>query len=250
MRKFGLIGFPLSHSFSQGYFNQKFTNEGIGDAEYKNYPIDSIDRFTELVKNNPDFAGLNVTIPYKEQVIPFLDELDSVAREVEAINTIRFEKDASGKTILKGYNTDVFGFSETIKRNLQNHHKKALILGTGGASKAVQWVLNSLGLHCEYISRNASNSVFKTYAELTTNDIADFTVIVNTTPLGMYPNVDAYPPIPYEGITGKHILYDLIYNPQETVFLAKGKNRGAITINGLEMLHLQAEKAWEIWNNK
>ncbi|MDP4210905.1 MAG: shikimate dehydrogenase [Bacteroidota bacterium] len=248
MRRFGLIGYPLTHSFSAGFFTKKFADENIKDAVYQNFPLETIGQFESLLMLHPDLSGLNVTIPYKETIIPYLNELDKVASEIEAVNTIKFIKDENGKTILKGFNTDAYGFESTISPYLQCCHRKALILGTGGASKAVLYVLNKQGMHCDYISRTPSDSVFKTYAELNADDLQDYHVIVNTTPLGMHPNVDNCPPIPYEGITSSHILYDLIYNPEETLFLAKGKAQGATTINGLEMLHRQAEKSWEIWN--
>lgn len=249
MRRFGLIGFPLSHSFSQGYFTQKFKKENISDAVYENFPLENIDDFEKLLKNHPDLVGLNVTIPYKEKIIPYLQDLSKVAREIEAVNTIKFEKDSEGKLKLTGYNTDSHGFEMTIKPYLECHHKKALILGTGGASKAIVHVLHKLGLQCFYVSRNPGEHIFKTYKELTADDVAEFKVIVNTSPVGMYPNEHEYPDIPYAGIGSQHIIYDLIYNPEETIFLSNAKEKGAIAINGLEMLHLQAEKAWEIWNS-
>lgn len=249
MRTFGLIGYPLSHSFSQGYFAKKFSTENITDAEYKNFPIENINQFPELVKENPGLCGLNVTIPYKREIIPFLDGMDKTAREVNAVNTIKFERDANDKIKLIGYNTDVYGFEQTIKPYLTCAHRKALILGTGGASKAVEYVFGKLGLQCFYVSRKMGERIFKSYDQLTIEDLVDFHVIVNTSPVGMYPKVDDCPLIPYQGITATHVLYDLIYNPEETLFLKRGRENGAKTINGLEMLHLQAEKAWKIWNS-
>ena len=249
MKTYGLIGFPLTHSFSAGYFAQKFKNENIRDMEYRNFPLSDISQFENLVKETPGLVGLNVTIPYKEKVIPFLHELDKTAKEVNAVNTIKFIQNYDGELILKGYNTDVFGFEQTIQPYLECCHRKALILGTGGASKAVEFVLRKHGLHCFYISRHEGEDIFKTYGELTGDDLLDFHIIVNTTPLGMFPKTEECPPIPYDGITDKHILFDLIYNPEETLFLSKGKTKGAKIINGLEMLHQQAEKAWQIWNS-
>jgi shikimate dehydrogenase len=249
MKQYGLIGFPLSHSFSAGYFAQKFADEHISDAVYENFPLDTIQQFDELLKKYPNLSGLNVTIPYKEQIIPYLHELDKAAREVEAVNTIKFIE-ADGKIILKGYNTDIYGFETSISPYLSTSSRKALILGTGGASKAVYYVLHKRGIYCDYISRSATRQhVLKTYEELTADDLQDYQVIINTTPLGMYPNTVECPPLPYEGITSGHILFDLIYNPSETLFLSKGKTQGAITVNGLEMLRLQAEKSWKIWNS-
>jgi shikimate dehydrogenase len=247
MKRYGLIGFPLTHSFSAGYFTKKFADENVTGVVYENFPLDSILHFEGLLKKHPDLAGLNVTIPYKEQIIPYLHELDKIAREIEAVNTIKFIE-TDGKITLKGYNTDVHGFETSISPYLSTTSRKALILGTGGASKAVYYVLHKRGIYCDYISRSASDRVFKTYSELTADDLQDYQVIVNTTPLGMHPKTGECPPLPYEGITSGHILFDLIYNPSETLFLSKGKAGGAITVNGLEMLHLQAEKAWQIWN--
>ncbi|HEX2933850.1 MAG TPA: shikimate dehydrogenase [Bacteroidales bacterium] len=249
MRTFGLIGYPLSHSFSQGYFTKKFSNENIADAEYKNFPIEKIAQFPELIQANPGLCGLNVTIPYKREIIPFLDGLDKTARQVNAVNTIKFVRDDNDKLKLIGYNTDIYGFELTINPHLTRAHKKVLILGTGGASNAVEYVLRKLGLQCFYVSRKMGERIFKSYDQLTNEDLEDFQVIINTSPVGMYPKVDDCPLIPYEGITASHVMYDLIYNPEATLFLKKGREHGAQTINGLEMLHLQAEKAWKIWNS-
>lgn len=249
MRVFGLIGYPLSHSFSQGYFTKKFSSENIADTEYRNFPLETIAQFPELISANPGLCGLNVTIPYKREIIPYLDGLDKTAREVNAVNTIKFERDDNGKVNLIGYNTDVYGFEQTIKPYLNCSDKNALILGTGGASKAVEYVLHKLGLQCFYVSRKQGDKIYKSYDQLTMEDMMDFQVIVNTSPVGMYPKVDDCPLLPYEGITATHVLYDLIYNPEETLFLKKGREHGAKISNGLQMLHLQAEKAWKIWNS-
>jgi len=247
MRRFGLIGYPLTHSFSEGYFSAKFNRENIQDAVYQNFPIENISDFENLIKKHSDLVGLNVTIPYKEKAIPFLHKLDKTAQDIGAVNTIKITKE-NHKTILTGYNTDVYGFEASVKPYLECCHKKALILGTGGAAKSVNYVLHKLGLQCFTISRNTGDNVFKTYNELTAEDISEFHIIVNTTPIGMYPKINEFPDIAYEGLGANHVAFDLIYNPEETLFLSKAKAKGAKTKNGLEMLHLQAEKAWEIWN--
>lgn len=245
---FGLIGYPLTHSFSAKYFADKFEKENIVNHSYDNFEIPSIEDFPSIIKNNPDLVGLNVTIPYKEQILPFLDELDDEAREIGAVNTIRIIK-RDGKTILKGYNTDIYGFRETLKPLLQQNHYKALILGTGGAAKAVEYVLKKIGLEVLYVSRNPASANEVAYSDLNQEALRNYPVIINSTPLGMYPKVDVCPAIPYEYITKSNLLYDLIYNPSETLFMKKGVEKGANTQNGLGMLKLQAEKAWEIWNS-
>jgi shikimate dehydrogenase len=249
MKKYGLIGFPLTHSFSSGYFTRKFTEANISDAVYENFPIESVGDFENLIQTQPDLIGLNVTIPYKEKIIPYLDELDKTAKEIDAVNTIKFITNSDGRRILKGYNTDVYGFESAIRPYLKSTREKALILGTGGSSKAVVFILRKLGISCDYVSRKSADPIFKTYEELTSDDLQDYQLIINTTPLGMFPKTDECPRIPYSGITSKHVLFDLIYNPAETLFLARGKAQGAVTMNGLKMLHLQAEKSWEIWNS-
>lgn len=246
MQKYGLIGYPLKHSFSIGYFNEKFKAENI-DAEYVNFEIPTINDFMQVIEENPDLCGLNVTIPYKEQVIPFLDELDKDTAKIGAVNVIKLVRLPKGKVKLVGYNSDIIGFTQSIEPLLQSHHKKALILGTGGASKAVYHGLNNLGIESTFVSRTKKNNKFLTYEELTPEVMASHTVIVNTTPVGMFPKVDFCPNIPYEQLTSDHLLYDLLYNPNETLFMKKGQAQGAITKNGLEMLLLQAFAAWEIW---
>jgi len=248
MPKFGLIGYPLGHSFSQKYFTAKFKSENIPDAEYLNFPISQIDQFPLLVQNNDDLIGLNATIPYKERVIPYLNELDDVAAKIGAVNTIKIVRNR-GETKLIGYNTDYFGFEQSLKPHLKKHHQKSLILGTGGASKAVAYVFESLGIQYNYVSRKPASDCIYSYQQLTSELIREYHIIVNTSPLGMYPKVDEYPSIPYNSLTKDHILYDLIYNPEKTMFLQKGEKAGSVVINGLPMLHLQAEKAWEIWNS-
>lgn len=247
MQKYGLIGYPLGHSFSKGYFNEKFQAENI-DAEYVNFEIPSINDFMEVIEENPNLCGLNVTIPYKEQVIPFLDELDKDTAKIGAVNVIKIVRQPKGKVKLIGCNSDIIGFTQSIQPLLKPHHKKALILGTGGASKAVLRGLENLGLATKFVSRTKKTDDVLTYGELTPEVMAEYTVIVNCTPVGMYPKVDVCPDIPYECLTPNHLLYDLLYNPNETLFMKKGEERGAVTKNGLEMLLLQAFAAWEIWH--
>ena len=247
MQKYGVIGYPLKHSFSIGYFNEKFKSEAI-DAEYINFEIPSINDFMEVIEENPQLQGLNVTIPYKEKVIDFLDELDKDTIEIGAVNVIKIIRLPKGKTKLVGYNSDIIGFMQSIEPLLKPHHQKALILGTGGASKAIFHGLKKLGITSTFVSRTKSNDEVLTYGELTTKVIQEHTVIVNCTPVGMYPNEDKYPQIPYELLSPQHLLYDLIYNPDQTLFLRKGAIQGATVKNGLEMLLLQAFAAWEIWN--
>lgn len=248
MRKYGLLGYPLTHSFSKRYFTEKFENEKI-DSTYENFEIDNISKFPEIIKNNPEIVGLNVTIPYKEQVIPFLNDLNESAREIKAVNTIVVKR-TGDEVYLKGYNTDTYGFETSLKPFLKEHHKKALILGTGGASKALKYVLTKLGIG--YIS--ASIEELKEneirYEEIDEKMMAERTLIINATPLGTYPKVDTFPNIPYQFITEKHLLFDLVYNPEVSVFLQNGKEKGATIKNGYEMLLLQAIKSYEIWNTK
>jgi len=243
VRQFGLIGFPLSHSFSKGYFANQFLIKNILDAEYENYPIESINLLTSLWESHPDLKGLNVTIPYKKLVIPFLQHPSSVVQSIQACNCIRLYEGA-----LYGYNTDVIGFEQSLLPYLQSHHQKALILGTGGAAAAVAWVLKKLGIAYQFVSRTASEGCIA-YAALSPEIIADHTLLINTSPVGTFPNVNEAPNLPYDAITTKHHLYDLVYNPAETKFLALGAAQGATTQNGLEMLHLQADASWEIWNS-
>lgn len=244
MRQFGLIGFPLSHSFSKGYFSNYFSTENILDTQYENYPIESIDLFKSLWENNPSLQGLNVTIPYKKLVIPFLQHPSSVVQSIQACNCIRLYDGA-----LYGYNTDVIGFEKSLLPSLKPHHQKALIFGTGGAATAVAWVLKKLGIAYQLVSRTASEGCIA-YESLSPEVIEAHTLLIQTSPVGMYPNVDEAPNLPYEAITSKHHLYDLIYNPAETKFLTMGAAQGATTQNGLEMLHLQADASWEIWNSE
>ncbi len=252
MRQFGLIGYPLSHSFSQKFFTEKFLQENIVNAKYDNFPIPSMESFAGLWKENPNLEGLNVTIPYKKEVIPFLQHSSAVVQEIHACNCIRkFNNE------LYGYNTDVIGFEKSLLPFLKPHHTQALILGTGGASAAVQWVLQKLNIQFQLVSRNTNtieaNTEMKaslSYDQLAASVIESHTLIINTSPLGMYPNVNEAPPIAYEGITAQHHLYDLVYNPIETLFMKNGLAKGATVQNGLAMLHIQAEESWAIWNAK
>lgn len=242
---YGLIGFPLIHSFSQNYFNQKFEAEGI-KARYLNFELPDIGDFMEVVSEYPTLAGLNVTIPYKEQVIPYLNELDEDAAKIGAVNVIKIIRN-KGSLKFKGYNSDIIGFTDSISPLLNERRKKALVLGTGGASKAVVRGLENLGITATLVSRSARDGVI-TYEELTPEVMAENLIIVNTTPLGMYPHVEECPDIPYDCLTKEHLCYDLLYNPDVTMFMRKAKEYGAETKNGLEMLLLQAFAAWNIWN--
>lgn len=247
MDKYGLIGYPLKHSFSIVYFNEKFKAENI-DAEYVNFEIPRIEEFMEVVEENPNLCGLNVTIPYKEQVIPYLDELDKDTAKIGAVNVIKIIHQPKGETKLVGYNSDIIGFTRSIEPLLTPVHTHALILGTGGASKAIHRGLENLGVKATFVSRTKKNDEVLTYRELTPEVMRQYKVIVNCTPVGMYPKVDECPDIPYDLLTPEHLLYDLLYNPDETLFMKKGRAQGATVKNGLEMLLLQAFAAWEIWH--
>jgi shikimate dehydrogenase len=243
MKQFGIIGYPLTISFSKNYFSEKFEREQMA-AVYDLFPLTAINLFPKLIADI-HFAGMNVTIPYKQEVIPYLDQLDDTAREIGAVNVIKFIR--QGKTQqTRGYNSDAIGFNKTLDGLLQTQHTKALILGTGGASKAVAYVLKKRDIDYTYVSRRKTTDNLS-YDELTEEIISDHLFIINTTPLGMYP-VDACAPIPFEFIGNKHLLYDLIYKPEKTLFLAKGEEKGAIIKNGMDMLWAQAEAAWNIWN--
>ena len=248
MDKYGLIGYPLGHSFSISYFNQKFADEGI-NAKYENFEISSIDQLQEILDTTPNLKGLNVTIPYKEKVIEFLDNITPEAQAIGAVNVIRVKHE--GKNIrLKGYNSDVIGFTQSIEPMLDKKwHKKALILGTGGASKAINYGLKSLGLETVFVSRYERPGTIQ-YESITPEVVKEYNVIINCTPLGMYPRTDECPKLPYEAMDYHTILYDLIYNPDETLFMKLGRERGAEVKNGLEMLLLQAFASWEFWHEK
>ena len=248
MKKYGLLGYPLSHSFSKGYFTEKFRKESI-DAVYENFALPSITEFPSLILSEPLLAGLNVTIPYKQAVIPYLDALTPEAEAIGAVNVIRVER--SSETRLIGYNSDVIGFRESIcplVLALGAGPLKALVLGTGGASKAILYALKQLGIETLLVSRKPAPGQI-TYDDLTAAHYKEFRMIVNTTPLGMSPNVDTCPPIDYAQLGSEHLLFDVVYNPDTTLFLQKGETQGARIKNGLEMLHLQAEAAWDIWNS-
>ena len=248
MEKYGLLGYPLEHSFSKKYFNRKFESEHI-DAQYVNFEISTIRDLKNIVKENPDLHGLNVTLPYKTAVIPLLDDIDEDARLIGAVNVIAFCKGAFGRRKLKGYNSDILGFRQSIEPMLNETHRKALILGTGGASKAVFLGLKQMGIASTLVSRTAKDFCI-TYEEISPKTLEQYTVIVNTTPVGMFPHINDCPNIPYPLLTPRHLLYDLLYNPNETLFMKKGKAQGATVKNGLEMLLLQAFASWEIWHRK
>jgi shikimate dehydrogenase len=244
MRRFGLIGFPLSHSFSPGYFSRKFHNEGISGCSYEAFPITSIGELPSVLHANPDLEGLNVTIPYKKDVVSFLTYSSEAVKQTGACNCIKIVN-----KILKGYNTDVIGFKKSLLPKLTSAHKKALILGTGGAAAAVEFVLKELGIEFLFVSRNSVKAEKKlTYEQVNSDVLDEYKLIVNTTPLGMYPNIHQCPDIPYHKLTKEHYLFDLVYNPEQTLFLKKGIENGAMTKNGSDMLIIQAEESWKIWN--
>ncbi|MDJ1504660.1 shikimate dehydrogenase [Xanthocytophaga agilis] len=254
MRIFGLIGYPLGHSFSKKYFTEKFAKEHITDASYELFPLEDIKLLPGLISSQPNLRGLNVTIPYKEQVIPYLTSIDPAAKRIGAVNVIKIAPDGS----TTGYNSDYFGFKFTLEGFLNGNYisegkslrkLKALILGTGGASKAVKIALDDMDIENVYISRRPGENIFG-YDDLTEKIVGKYLLIINTTPLGMYPEVDVFPPLPYEWLTGDHLLYDLVYNPEQTIFLQKGSKQGAKTFGGLPMLYAQAEKSWDIWTTK
>ena len=276
MTTYGLIGYPLGHSFSRKFFTEKFEKEGI-DAQYLNFEIPSIEEFPEIIKNNPELRGLNVTIPYKQQVMQYLDDISEEAKAIGAVNVVRIERPSPqpspimGRETMRnagnkpdglpikgdmseglrgsliGYNSDVIGFVESIRPLLKPHHKKALILGTGGASKAIRYGLEEkLGMKTLFVSRSAREGMI-TYEEVTAEVLKEYEVIVNCSPVGMYPHVDECPALPYEAMNENNLLYDLVYNPLETLFMKKGAEQGATVKNGLEMLHLQAIASWKFW---
>ncbi len=245
MDKYGLIGERLGHSFSKNFFNEKFENEHV-DAQYLNFEIPDIGELKAVLDTNPELKGLNVTIPYKQQIIPYLNDITKEAKEIDAVNVVKVTR-KKGKIYLKGYNSDVIGFRDSIKPLLEPCHTKALILGTGGASKAVAYGLKTLGLEYQLVSRNRKDGCI-TYDDITPETVDEYKVIVNCTPLGMYPNFETCPALPYSALNSRNLLYDLVYNPDETLFLSKGRQQGAITKNGLEMLLLQAYASWEFWN--
>ena len=246
MKKYGLVGYPLGHSFSMGYFNEKFKNEAI-NAVYENFEIPDIQDITTVIGSNPDLAGFNVTIPYKEKVMDYLDYIAPEAAEIGAVNVVKVTHNGE-RAVLKGFNSDVVGFVNSIKPLLRPLHKKALVLGTGGASKAVEYGLRKLGLETIKVSRTEKDNTI-TYGQVTPELLSEYKVIVNCTPCGMAPHFDECLNLPYDSIDDSFLLYDLIYNPEETLFLRKGKEKDATVKNGLEMLLLQAEEGWNIWNS-
>lgn len=248
MRTFGLIGYRLGHSFSKKFFSEKFARENLRDHEYVNFELDSIQEFPDLFRQNDHLYGLNCTIPYKQQIMPFLDEIDEEAAAVGAVNTVKIIREPNGLKLV-GYNTDVYGFEYSLRPLLEKHHRKALILGTGGASRAVKYVLNRLNI--EYLSATTKTETGEremSYNDITPGLLQEYFLLIQSTPLGMFPNTGACPDLPYESLTSRHLLYDLVYNPEETLFLKKGLEKGATVKNGLEMLHLQAIRSWKIWN--
>ena len=243
MNLYGLIGFPLTHSFSKKYFTEKFQKENIKDSRYELFEIKEAKQVLEVIKNNPDLKGLNVTIPHKEAVLSYLLEIDAAAKNIGAVNVIKI---SNGK--LKGYNSDYYGFRQSLVNFIgEKKQLKALILGTGGAAKAVKAALQDLAIPFHFVSREKRSPDFS-YQDLNAAILSEYKLIINTSPLGMYPKTESFPEIPYQYLTSEHFLFDLVYNPEETTFMKKGTEKGAKTKNGLEMLHLQAEKAWEIWN--
>ena len=259
MKKFGLIGYPLGHSFSKKYFCEKFEREGLTDHSYELYPLENISDIEALISSNPELCGLNVTIPHKIGVMYYLNKITPEAKAIDAVNCIKIIKQkpvesfftgefTPMKVRLEGYNTDAWGFKQSLKPLLKKHHNKALILGSGGGSRAVAYVLSKLNIDFKLVSRRSIRKQIS-YTEIDKSLMEEYLLIINTTPLGMVPDVETCPEIPYQYLTDKHLLYDLVYNPAETEFLKRGKEKGATIKNGEEMLHLQAEKAWEIWNS-
>ncbi len=245
MKKLGLIGYPLQHSFSKKYFSQKFEKEGIKNWKYLNFEMKNINQFPSILKKNPDLIGLNITIPYKEKILKYTDWQSPEVIKTGAANTLKI---CQGK--IKAYNTDIYGFEQSFKALLKDYHKQALILGTGGASKAIAYVLEMLNIPFKFVSRNPVSNNILSYEQLDKNIITNYQIIINTTPVGTFPDIDKKIKIPYDFITKNHLFYDLIYNPDKTAFLKTAEKKGASIINGLKMLHLQAEKAWEIWDNE
>ncbi|WP_276360262.1 shikimate dehydrogenase [Daejeonella sp. H1SJ63] len=259
MKKYGLIGYPLTHSFSKKYFTEKFGKEELDNYQYDLYPLPNLSDLPDLIKGIPELCGLNVTVPHKIGVMYYLDKIDPAAKEIDAVNCIKivnhqpveafFSGELSSMNVrLEGYNTDAIAFEESLKPLIKKHHQKALILGNGGAARAVAYVLNKLGISYRTVSRKAVGKQL-TYKKLSSEIMNEYFLIVNTTPLGTFPNIEECADIPYDMLGAKHLLYDLVYNPAETEFLKRGKAQGAACKNGMEMLHLQAEKSWEIWNS-
>ncbi len=243
MKLYGLIGYPLGHSFSKKYFTEKFSKEGISDCEYDNFSIPEIEGLKHVLSDHPQLCGFNITIPHKQAVIAFLDDNSYLPKGLTACNCVKIE---GGKLI--GYNTDVVGFEQSLLPLLNNNHKKALVLGNGGAAEAVKFVLNKLQIGYKVVSRRLHDDTNLTYEDLDENILHDHLLIVNTTPLGTFPKVGECPDIPYQFLSQQHYLFDLVYNPAKTLFLQKGEERGALIKNGSDMLQIQAEESWKIWN--
>ncbi len=258
MTQYGLVGYPLGHSFSRRFFTEKFLREGI-EAEYLNFEIEDAAMLLDVVRQHPQLRGLNCTIPHKQAIIPLLDDISLEAKQIGAVNVVAIRRNHAPSDTnstskerdfqLVGYNSDITGFTQSIQPLLGPHHRAALILGTGGASKAIYHGLKSLGIEPTFVSRRPAEGRFS-YTDITPERLQHFNVIVNCTPVGMHPHIDEAPPLPYEALTSQHLLYDLIYNPTETLFLKKGAERGAATKNGLEMLELQALASWDLWNGQ
>lgn len=248
MRKFGLIGFPLGHSFSKKYFTDKFHNEHISDSLYENYPLTHISQINELLKNEPELKGFNVTIPYKTDIIRYLNQISPEASEIGAVNVVKIKRTGE-KTELAGFNSDITGIRDSLKLYLKIDNKNALVLGTGGSSKAVCFVLRTMGLKVVLVSRIRKHDTIS-YSDINSDLINNSALIVNTTPLGMFPNIDTFPDIDYTLLGKEHVLFDLVYNPEITAFLRKGSEQGCSVISGLKMLKSQAERSWEIWNDR
>jgi shikimate dehydrogenase len=242
MSLYGLIGYPLSQSFSQQYFRKKFAEEKILYTDYETFPLKNMEEISTILHGNKNLKGLNVTIPYKEQVLQYVDKLSDAVQVIGAANCLKIEDGC-----ITAYNTDIIGFEKSLQPLLKNHHTKALIIGTGGAAKAVGYVLNKLNINFLYVSRSKKNAATISYEVIDKNILQEYTLIINATPSGMHPNEHTFPAIPYEHINEQHLLYDLVYKPTETIFLQKGKQQGAIIKNGFEMLEIQAEEAWKIW---
>ncbi len=249
MKKYGLIGNPLSHSFSKKYFTQKFEDKEIVDSIYDLYPLTKVEDLQLLIDNERDLVGLNVTIPFKEKVIPLLDELDPIAKEIGAVNTILINRNGADQPILKGYNTDAIGFRDSLKPFLAKNHSRALVFGSGGSSKAIAFVLKQLNIPFFIVSRDPEGEAEIAYSDLEPNSIKRFQILINCTPLGTTPNEESIIPIRLDEIGPNHLVYDLVYNPLETLLLTTAKKQGAIVVNGLSMLRLQANASWVIWNN-
>lgn len=249
MRLYGLIGCPLSHSFSAKYFAKKFAEENISDADYRLFPLENISEVTSLIELQPDLQGFNITIPYKVTILPYLNHITEAAKSIGGVNCVKIERNFT-RVILTGYNTDVYGFRQSLQPALKLHHTNALVLGTGGAARAVCYTLKELGIHYTLVSRSGEKESILNYSQLTEDILSDNLLIINTTPVGTYPAIGNCPDIPYQFLSTRHLLFDLVYNPAETLFLRKGREAGATTHNGSKMLELQAEKSWEIWNEE